>query len=380
MRNFFVNSGVLLASFFVFFLAAEAGIRMFSENVDFFTTQNFVSVRVSLLTSTYPSAFDPELGHIPRPGFSEAYNPWNKRVTLSAYGVRSNGNGRPPEPGARRAVLAVGDSFVFGDEVSDHETWPAHLEARLGRAVINAGVFGYGFDQTVLRAERMIDKFEIDTLLVGLIPDDIVRTEFSVRTGAAKPYFVVEEGELVRRNDPVPDIRPKTVDIGWLRRTFGHSYFLNWAMHRLSMYEWWYVGHWKKERAHSQGFEVSCLLARRLADLGRERNTAVVLVAQYPLNHLIEPLPELSKGELVLARSFLDCARAAGLEVLDLYRPLRDRHDRNPAMVSSYFNGINGHMTDEGNRFVADEITRYLARRRGGYVRAAPGRADPRAH
>ena len=366
MRNFLVNSTVVATSFLVCFFLAEIGIRIFSENVDFLTTRNFVSYRVSLLTSAYPAAFDADLGHIPRPGSAEAYNPWNKRVTIGAHGVRSNGNTRASEAGDRRVVLAVGDSFVFGDEVSDHETWPAHLERLLGRNVINAGVFGYGIDQAILRAERMSDEFDVETLLVGFIPDDIVRTEFSVRTGAAKPYFAIEEGNLVRRNDPVPDIRPKTIDIGLLRSIFGHSYFLNWAMHRLGMHEWWYVGHWKKQRVHARGLEVACLLARRLAKFSKRRNTRAILLAQYLLNHIVEPLPDFSRRELALARSFLDCARSAGLEVLDLYRPLREAHDRDPAAVTAYFSGIHGHMTDEGNRFVAERIGKFLARRGGG--------------
>lgn len=348
------------------FFLAEIGIRAISENVDFFTTRNFVSYRVSLLTSSYPAAFDADLGYIPRPGYAETDNAWNTRVTLGAHGVRSNGNTRASDAGDRPVVLAVGDSFVFGDEVSDHETWPAHLERLLGRGVINAGVFGYGIDQAILRAERMSGEFDVETLIVGFIPDDIVRTEFSVRSGAAKPYFTIEEGNLVRQNDPVPDIRPKTIDIGPLRSIFGHSYFLNWAMHRLGMREWWYVGNRENQRVHARGLEVACLLARRLAKFSKRRNTPVILVAQYLLNHIVEPLPDFSRRELALARSFFDCARSVGLEVLDFYRPLREAYDRDPAAVTAYFSGIHGHMTDQGNRFVAERIGEFLVRRGGG--------------
>ena len=44
--------------------------------------------------------------------------------------------------------MAVGDSFTFGDEVNDGQTWPAQLQQLTGRRVINGGVSGYGFDQT----------------------------------------------------------------------------------------------------------------------------------------------------------------------------------------------------------------------------------------
>ena len=103
----------------------------------------------------------------------------------------------------------MGDSFTFGEEVKDDETWPAHLQQLLGRRVLNAGVSGYGFDQIVLRAERIVPDIHPSAVVVGFIADDIVRTEMRRRWSAEKPYFDIQNGALVLRNVAGPATRPE---------------------------------------------------------------------------------------------------------------------------------------------------------------------------
>lgn len=65
---------------------------------------------------------------------------------IDQEGLRTTGDA---PGGAGPPILAVGDSFTFGDEVDALEAWPAQLQALLGRRVLNGGVTGYGLDQTV---------------------------------------------------------------------------------------------------------------------------------------------------------------------------------------------------------------------------------------
>ena len=108
-------------------------------------------LRLERVRRGYPSMHDPRLGYVPIPSYSSRDNLWQKQVSIDENGFRSNGSVNRPEG---RPIVAVGDSFTFGDEVNDDETWPAWLEKTLERPVINGGVFGYSFGQSILRAEE----------------------------------------------------------------------------------------------------------------------------------------------------------------------------------------------------------------------------------
>ena len=138
---------------------------------------------------------------MPRAGASGTGNVWGRTVTIDADGLRENGRARP----SGTPILVLGDSFTFGDEVDDADTWPAQLEARLGRPVLNGGVFGYGLDQMVLRGEQLLDGAAraSDVVILSVLPEDVLRCEFSYRY-AWKPYFAIEGGRLALRNVPVP--------------------------------------------------------------------------------------------------------------------------------------------------------------------------------
>jgi hypothetical protein len=306
------------ASLLVSFVLLEVGIRVYSSKADLFTFPNYIYAQLELYRA-YPSIFHPDLGYIPEPGFAGFIDHWDSQVTILDRSVRSNGAGAKAADPSAPVILTVGDSFTFGDEVSDHETWPALLEQKSGYRVINAGVSGYGLDQAILRAERLIPRIEPDLLLVSFIPDDIARTEMAVRAGVAKPYFEVAGDRLVRRNAPVPRLPAGETKLGLLREIAGYSYLLNWAANRLNLGEWWYVGNWTTEHAHTDGPRVACLLMDRLKAIADRGDMEVVLVAQYDLATL-----QGSTDGRHTASGVLGCAKDRGLEVVDLYDNLRD--------------------------------------------------------
>jgi hypothetical protein len=86
---------------------------------------------------------------------------------------------RPPrgEPAPGRAcIVAVGDSFVFGDEVADGETWLALL----GRAhpqleFVNLGVGSYDLAQSLMRWRRDGVPLHPSELWVGFVPSQVLR-------------------------------------------------------------------------------------------------------------------------------------------------------------------------------------------------------------
>ena len=63
--------------------------------------------------------------------------------------------------------------------------------------MLNAGVSSYGLDQVVLRAEKLLERYEPDVVVLGYVDDDIHRCQLSFYT-AWKPCFDVEGGELAK--------------------------------------------------------------------------------------------------------------------------------------------------------------------------------------
>jgi hypothetical protein len=157
--------------------------------------QNFMSKYIGI------SRFDPELGYVPEEGFSAVItdaNWQNKRVNMDQNGFRINDNKIDFVRDDR--ILAVGDSYTFGDEVSNNETWPSCLERTLRIEVDNAGVFGYGAAQSLKRGMLLEKKKPYRSFILSiLVGEDFDRDGMMYRSGFAKPSLI--------RQPPTNEIR-----------------------------------------------------------------------------------------------------------------------------------------------------------------------------
>jgi hypothetical protein len=135
--------------------------------------------------------FDDRLGYVPREGFDAVINEpgWRDvKLTITNDGFRLNNLGMAPHVSD---VLVVGDSFTFGGEVSNSQTWPACLERKLNRGVDNGGVLGYGAAQSLLRASLILSKKSYSYLVFSiLVGHDFERDRLSYRYGFAKPALL----------------------------------------------------------------------------------------------------------------------------------------------------------------------------------------------
>jgi hypothetical protein len=329
-----------MAPLCVLLLVGELAARL-SGRVPFHLG-SFRVLRLDQVRRGYPTVRDPYLGYAPQPSYSSRENAWGKLVTIDADGLRVNG---PTAPPTGKPIVAVGDSFTFGDQVSDSETWPAYLEQELQRPVKNGGVFGYSLGQSVLRAQRILQQVPADWLIVSFIATDIDRCEYSKRY-TIKPYFDVENGELVLRNVPVPEVssNPEEIRLRTLKNALGVSGLLDWVLAH-SVREWWY-GNEKRVRVHPEGkgVELAKRLVDRTATLCRERPCRLLFVLQ----------DETTDDG---ARQVLEHARAAGVAVLDLVTAFEEEDRADPTVRKRYFDN---HNTAEGNRWVASHIARHI--------------------
>lgn len=303
---------------------------------------------LELHESSYPTSHDPLLGYVPTP---RAKRKWHSgaMLTITASGIRSNGR-RDPVHGS--PILAVGDSFTFGDEVGDRDTWPAHLERILERPVLNGGVFGYGFDQIVLRAERLLERFPARVLIVSLIPDDVIRCEYPYRY-AWKPYFEIVRGSLELRNVPVPDPESAPPPRSVLGRLSRFSHLADVLLRNLDPTAWRIGG---VRKAHGRGPEVARLLVDRIAKLRTGRDLTILLMLQWQPGLVDRAVrPALSRADQL------------GIDVLIVEPYLRKAIANDDSALPRLYTAVLGrdefaanHMNSAGNRLIAEIVAEKL--------------------
>ena len=340
MKNIVVNISISLLSLLFTLSILELGARVYKGEFGF---HNFLEQKRDLFRSAYPSEFDEELGWIPKKG-SHQRNIWNTNVTILNDGIRSNGEIENKEIGD--VILAVGDSFTFGDNVSDDETWPARLEEISDTRVINGGVFGYGVDQSYLRMRELVAKYRPTIIIFSLIPDDINRCELSERTGVPKPYFeLTRSGELVLMNKHLEAFVLPENSFGIVRKVLGYSFLAHQLMYR-TFPEFWLQGSWGSTKAHAKGVEVTCSIFKQLKQYAQLENVKLYILIQYGKDRF--------EKNLGIVDEVIACIDQRVLRPIDLRTSFAESRKQDIARYEEYF--FHGHMTKEGNYFVASVL------------------------
>ncbi len=299
------------------------------------------------LTTTHP-----ELGHIPAAGFDRniEYFGWDDvRVTINDEGFRANDNDRSYP----KTVLAVGDSFTFGDQVNNIDTWPSCLERRLETGVINAGVFGYGAAQALKRATLIIEGSEFDTVIFSIwASDNFKRDRFDFRSGFPRSAVVNVNGVTGWAPVPSADARgsksnpiESSVLTHGLRVLRTHSLVVDAIFQRLT--EWHLIdvdlSGMRLTRMHPNSAsqrEIIVFTIERFAKFDVENK---VILLQYSEE-------EIANGNFDARDFVLEEAKKYDLVVIDTYDHLKY------AMENSSEDLWNGHHTKAGNRLVCDLI------------------------
>lgn len=291
---------------------------------------------------------DPLLGWALAPGARtrQTTPEYDVAVRINAQGFRADREYSPePPPGVTR-VVAVGDSFTFGQGVEIEKAWPSIVERRLGKAeVINLGVPGYGVDQQLLMLASRGLRYQPAVVVLGLHTPDIFRNTNTVHGEYAKPRFRIGEDGLELTNVPTPPpgtpVPPR--DRGLL--------------HRSKLFQMVFV---RLER-HGAGevWEITDGILRRMAETAEQAGARLVV--------LLLPPPYAVYGSALERRSqahttdlIADILREHRIEHLDLTPALAAAAERNPG--EPLFYPGDGHFTAAGNRVVAEEALRRLSR------------------
>ena len=147
---------------------------------------------------------DDEAGWTLRRSVADAHSPWKAQFTTTPEGWRARFN-----PGARRRVLVIGDSFTEAIHVDDDSSYAARLAAaRHDIEFVVMGVAGYGTLQEVMQYERLLKTGRADAVIWQVSNNDLVNNDYALERAsiwnnneAKRPYF--EDGRVVMRNPSV---------------------------------------------------------------------------------------------------------------------------------------------------------------------------------
>jgi GDSL-like Lipase/Acylhydrolase family len=319
------------------------------------------------------------------------------RVTTNASGLR--GAELPTsKPAALRRVLALGDSFTFGDAVEADEAWPARLERRLDRGatatrwqVINAGIPGYGTGQELLLARMLAERLHPDVVVLGFtvvndLLDNLCIEEASYTPKSGVPCFVLD-GEHLRLIAPAavpparsrrPRLRAIEFVTGQARRaTLGNPWLLALAGRTGLAVDLPYVpatiASWYDPRYAEPGWRLTRRLLLELREEFQARHVPVVVLSipaalqvdpglQAALRTLGGRRPEVAEFVADPARPqrlVADFCRSAALDCVDALPTLRDLGERG---TKTYYS-IDNHWTPAAHAAAADLVARDLAER-----------------
>lgn len=124
---------------------------------------------------------DPILGVEPAPNATGAFLiPLGEPVPFhnDSEGLRAPlGVKHSFDPSKHPRLMFFGDSFTYGEMVSAENAFAYRSAAILGGESINAGVPGYNLAQMLLRAQRLVPKYQPDYLVVQYSPWLVTRAE-----------------------------------------------------------------------------------------------------------------------------------------------------------------------------------------------------------
>ncbi|MAB77871.1 MAG: hypothetical protein CMJ89_00840 [Planctomycetes bacterium] len=318
--------------------------------------------------------FDPLLGWNHRPNSKSPAGD----VTINERGLRSLREYDDETPKGVVRIVACGDSFTLGQEVSDTEAWPAILESRMGAAEVwNAGVGGHGTDQAFLRFQ-LLDTGTIDVLIVGLLLENIGRNVNRYRprwyprsdTPVAKPRFVLEGLglRLIRQPYATRDALLTAVETGTvLEELRTDEYWLDehlpsWlggsSIARLLAASRVYRDRelprlWADPEG--EPFQVTLRILELFRKVGEERGVQRFLVLIFPIE---SDLVGLVENGTRYWSTLIDALEDRGMDHIDVVELLRDPWAQRVADRPPVFTGT--HLSPDSNLRVAMAIERWL--------------------
>jgi hypothetical protein len=191
MKAILFRFAAILISLTIVALGAEVALRFFAPSLGLVVNEKSRFCR-----------FDHELGWAPLENVTSVEQGY--LVHQNQFGLRGPDDVRLEKTSTRKRVLVLGDSYVWGVGASQEELFTTSEVYGPNDELINCGVSGYGTDQEYLFYLRTGQKFDVDQVVVAFtLYNDVENNLASKQYSYLKPYFTLNNGELVLHNDHV---------------------------------------------------------------------------------------------------------------------------------------------------------------------------------
>lgn len=280
-------------------------------------------------------------------GYDEVLG-WDAEIT----GDRIRGSAVYANPAATNItrVVTLGDSYAYGFELDNSETFSAILSAQANNIeVLNMGVPGYGIDQAYLKYKHHGAAYQPQVVLLAIYTTDYERSSINF-SFLAKPKYAQRDGAIVLENVPVP--RPVVA----LQRTEqamqGRFYLVELvknALRKLALSE-----ETEREYFDSTDQIVTHILGLLRADLMEDQTLLVLHIPN--ADSLLDP--QGYRGEL--DQRLLSIYTALDLDYINLTEAFVDSLSPAEAYRRYYLardDGSAGHLNRAGHEKIAELVT-----------------------
>jgi len=357
-----------------------------AKKVNYYPQSSVLSEKQKQLIKSRIEDRPPLGGHHPILGWRPKPHTRTEEVRINSQGIRADHDYAQTVKPELVRVSAFGDSFTFGNEVANEETWERQLESRDPRfEVLNFGVGAYGLDQAYLRYLHEGIPFNSDIVVIGFMTENIHRNLNVFRPFYhssysdniyTKPRFLLENGHFTLLKNPLATIedyrRFVTNDEAVLREIGTHDYFYQ-IKYRAGPMDWlpsarlikittWSVKKWlnpvlTKEGSYAVSSEAFPLTTR----IFDEFYCAALQHASLPVIVIYPALPDLDRQRNHQRKQYepmLEHFHTKGFRYVDL---LDAFVAYDPTLPQNQINvGKWGHYSPLGNTIVATYLQHYL--------------------
>ena len=189
-------------------LSSELMEGLVQGNYDYSRRQKWINSRRNIPRDTQAvrtfDVYDPQRGWRLKNNVRQMQVWSGKILNSNSKGLRGTKEYSYKRVPNKVRIAVLGDSFTFGEEISDHETYSVLLERSIPDSeVLNFGTRGYGHDQMLMYFRSEVRRYQPDIVMLGFVFENMQRNLLSFRD-YAKPRFEIVGNQLVARNLPVP--------------------------------------------------------------------------------------------------------------------------------------------------------------------------------